>query len=318
MSNNQKKLFPVGTTFGIEGVPDSIKVEGLAKPSPMTPQVEHHVFDTDFLSDVLAWMRIGGSDGLLIKGPTGSGKTSGITQVFARLNLPLVQVTCHADMEIPELVGHQTVVDGDLVFMDGPLTTAMRMGRPLLMNEIDYLNPGTASGLNQILDGGYLIIPENGGEVVKPAEGFKLIATANTAGGGDETGMYLGTQQQNMALMDRFWVLELGYMKPEAEEAVVQAAAPKLNAPVVAKMVEMANQVRSMFMGENSGNGAIEVTMSTRTLVRWAKMSVFFGLKAKKGINPIEYSLERALGNRASPETREALRELCQRHFDGL
>lgn len=316
MSNQpQPQRFSVSQAFGIPEIPDEVEITGLSHPTAHVPQRKDYLFEKNLLSDILGWIMIGGDDGLLLSGPTGCGKTSVIEQIYARLNMPLQSVNGHDKLETPDLIGHQTFIDGDLVFQHGPLALAMKYGHGFILNEMDYLDPGTAAGLNQILDGGMLTIPENGGEVIHPAEGFRFIATANTNGGGDLTGRYLGTQQQNLAWMDRFWVVECDYMDPTQEEALLRGEAPGVPTEYLDQMVGVGNEIRRLFMGDNSSEGALEVTMSTRTLLRWGRLTQFFAGKAQQGISPIHYAFDRALGNRANPETKAALHEVLQRHF---
>lgn len=147
---------------------------------------------------------------------------------------------------------------------------------------------------------------------------FRFAATANTNGGSDETGLYQGTMRQNLALMDRFVLCEVTYPKPEAEEQLLEKTAPQLPEPLRKKMVEYANEVRRLFMGEsaNSYNTAsIEITFSTRSLLRWADLTIRYQPLARQGIQPVSYALDRALGFKACKETRAMLHELVQRVF---
>jgi cobaltochelatase CobS len=310
------KQFSVRESFGID-VPPEITVTGNAEANSFVPAVDQtYRFGRENLSDVLAWLQHGDQDALYLSGPTGSGKSSLICQIAARLNIPVQRVTAHSRLEVPELIGHHTVVDGDMVYVDGPLTTAMRYGHIFLLDEIDLLDPATAAGMNGIVEGGPLVIPENGGEVVTPHPQFRFVATGNTAGAGDRSGLYQGALRQNLAFMDRFWMVVVGYPDPVQEGKILEAAVPSLPQPIREKMIEVANTVRKLFMGEGDGDGnSIEVTMSTRTLIRWAYLTNFFkGLRAQ-GVNPISHALDRALALKASPETRQALHEIVQREM---
>jgi cobaltochelatase CobS len=216
------------------------------------------------------------------------------------------------------MIGHHTIQHGNMIFEYGPLALAMKFGGLFLLNELDLLEPSTATGLNGILDGQPLCIPENGGELITPHPMFRFAATANTNGGSDETGLYQGTLRMNLALMDRFIVCEMGYPKPEIEEQLLSQTAASLPAQIRKKMVEFANEVRRLFMGEaenNHSGNAIEVTFSTRTLLRWAQLTLRYQPLAKQGIQPVTYALDRALGFRACRETRAMLHELSQRIF---
>jgi cobaltochelatase CobS len=261
---------------------------------------------------------LGSTEPLYVFGPQGSGKSSLIKQLSARLNYPVFEVTGHNRLEFPELVGHLTVKDGQMSFQYGPLSLAMKYGGLFLLNEIDLLDPSTAAGFNSVLDGSPLCVPENGGELITPHPMFRFAATANTNGNSDETGLYQGTLRQNSAFMDRFWLCEIGYPQPVMEENLLAKIAPELPSALRSKMVEYAGEVRRLFMGSTEDkrqDAVLEVTFSTRTLIRWARLSVKFLPLAGQGISPINHALDRALAFRASSESRAFLRELSQRIF---
>jgi cobaltochelatase CobS len=108
------------------------------------------------------------SDPLYVFGPAGSGKTSLIKQLAAKLNYPVFDITGHGRLEFPDMVGHLTVEDSNMTFQYGPLALAMKFGGLFLLNEIDLLDPATAAGLNGILDGDPLRLPTPMAEPTKP------------------------------------------------------------------------------------------------------------------------------------------------------
>lgn len=205
-----------------------------------------------------------------------------------------------------------------MAFEYGPLALAMRYGGIFLANEIDITPPEVAAGLHGILDGSPLCIAENGGELITPHPMFRFAATANTNGGGDESGLYQGAQRQNMAFSGRFILCEMGYPDASIEIGLLNQRFPSLPDKLCSTMVEYANEVRKLFMGEAStGNltNTIEITFSTRSLLRWGDLTVRFQPLAHQGIQPVTYALDRALAYRASRETRAMLHELAQRMF---
>lgn len=302
------------------GKPSGTTVRGYAIPSAYTPAIDHNYIFHESSRDIVVWFVSpqGANEPLYVFGPTGCGKTSCIKQLAARLNYPVFEVTGHGRLEFADLVGHLTVKDGSMTFEYGPLALAMRYGAIILLNEIDLTSPEIAAGLNSVLDGSPLCIAENGGEIIQPHPMFRFVATANTNGGGDDTGLYQGTQRQNLAWLDRFTICAVGYPDAAVEKKLLAQRFPSLPETLCATMVDYANEVRKLFMGEAStGNltNTIEVTFSTRSLLRWGDLTVRFQPLAHQGIQPVTYALDRALAYRASRETRAMLHELAQRMF---
>ena len=298
------------------GKASGVSVKGFDTATPCTPHTDSSYQFSEASRDVIVWFLMEHPDPLYLCGPTGCGKTSLLRQLAARLNYPVYDVTGHERFEFSDLVGHLSLRGGSMAFEDGPLTLAMRNGGLMLLNEIDLCSPATLAGLNGILDGSPLCIAENNGEIVTPHPMFRFACTANTNGGMDETGLYQGALRQNLAFLDRFVMVELGYPAPQVEKHLLAQLYPAIPEDVASRMVAFAGEVRMLFMGENSSHGAIEVTLSTRTLLRWADLTIRFQPLSRQGITPITYALDRALGFRASRETRALLHELAQRHFN--
>lgn len=316
LSSLQPADLDAGEVFS--GSPSGTMVKGYAEASLFTPEIDSNYIFHEQSRDIVVWFIAPKIDPLYVYGSSGAGKSSSIKQLAARLNYPVFEVTGHSRLEFQDLTGHHTVQKGNMTFEYGPLALAMKFGGLFLCNELDLLEPSTATGFNGILDGQPLCIPENGGELILPHPMFRFAATANTNGGSDETGLYQGTLRMNVALMDRFIVCEMRYPESATEKMLLAKTAPGLPEQIREKMVEYANEVRRLFMGEKengySGN-AIEVTFSTRTLLRWADLSLRYHPLAKQGIQPVSYALDRALGFRACRETRAMLHELVQRIF---
>jgi cobaltochelatase CobS len=316
--NTQTKKFQIGQTFGIQA-PATMMVEGFEDDQhPSIPAKKEYLFRNEHLRDVLAFLANPLGDALYLTGPTGSGKTSLICQVASRLNWPVHQVTCHGRLELNDLIGQFMLVNGSMSFVHGPLAKAVRDGHLLILNEIDLMDPSELAGLNDIIEGQPLMIPQNGGEVIKPHPKFRLIATGNSAGQGDQSGLYQGVMQQNLAFLDRFRLMEVGYPEASVEKDILKSVLASMGIPVdsvmealTENMIKVANEIRKLFIGGADGSGELSVTMSTRTLVRWTNLMIAY----KRAPNALAYSLDRALTLRAEPAQREAIHRIAQDVF---
>ncbi len=279
----QTNRFIIAETFGVKA-PRGLSVEGFADTThPQIPVKKPYVF-REQLRDVLAFLAEPAGDGLLLTGPTGAGKTSLVLQVAARLNWPVQEVTCHGRMELSDLIGQFLLTEGETRFVHGPLSVAAHEGHLLVLNEMDVMDAAELAGLNDIVEGAPLVIAANGGEVIRPHAKFRVIATGNSAGSGDTSGLYQGVLRQNLAFLDRF------------------------------RVVQVANEVRRLFLGQADTGQELTVTLSTRTLVRWARLALTF----KGAPQPLAYTLDQALTARAEPEQREAIHRIAADVFGGL
>lgn len=292
-----------------EGKESGTFINGFTQPCAFTPEPDLDYEFHETARDVLLWF-MNEPEPLYVWGPTGCGKTSLLKQVATRLNYPVFEVNAHNRMEFDELCGHVTVKNHNMAYEYGPLALAMRYGGLFILNEIDVADPAVLCGLNTILDGSPLCIPENDSELIKPHPYFRFAATGNSNGSAEESGMYQGTLQQNMAFLDRFTFLYADYPDSDMEKRLLQKCTPQLPQYAREKMVDIANEVRGQFKAQQ-----MEVTFSTRALLRWAKLTVRFLPLAKQGISPILYALQRTLGDRASLPTQEALKGLIDRIF---
>jgi cobaltochelatase CobS len=321
----KKAKFKVKDLFQIN-VPDNFTVVGNEKPEEENPAFEavdpDYVFRSENLLPLIFWFFFRPEDSLFLTGPTGSGKSSLVLQFLARLNIPRQRVVGHSRLEIPELTGKIGIQDGNTVWQDGPLTIAMREGHVFVFDEIDLLDPAILAGLNGIAEGAPLVLPDNEGEVVYPHPDFKFVATGNTNGGGDESGLYQGTFQQNAAFGDRFQFHEVGYPDRGIEVKILEKISPKMPEAFRKKFVDVANTFRKLFLGEDDpsdshGMSALEIPMSTRTLIRWVSCyDMYLRNSERNNMELLIETLDFSFANRLSKESREAVHEYIQRVFE--
>lgn len=303
--------FVVRDTFNID-VPPGFVTRGFSDSShPNIPKKKPHVFTKDILRDTLAYLAMPDGDGLFFAGHYGTGKTSTPYQVAARLNWPIQSYTAHERTEFDDLVGIWKIVNGTMQFLYGPLAIAMKEGHILIINEIDRAQPGQLAGLHDIIEGHPLLIATHGGEVIHAHENFRVIVNGNSKGSGDNTGLYPGVNQLDIAFMDRFRMIECHYPSEETELNILQADAPDLPEDIRRKMVAVANHIRTLFIGGEEVAQPLTITMSTRALVRWARLTVVF----RGAPNAIGYALNQALTAKAEPEQKIAIERLAMDVF---
>ncbi|MDO4676489.1 MAG: AAA family ATPase [Anaerobiospirillum succiniciproducens] len=247
-SEEQKpKLVDCNAAFGMfDGKLPMVKVPYHA-PECLSnvPLINHsYVFEPELLTNILMFLDNPGHDSLYLAGPSGCGKTSVVFEIAARLKWPLESITLSQRTEVADLIGRNVLRNGELTYEYGPLAKAMIYGEILLLNEIDLLSPGELSALNDVLEGKTLTVVGNGGEKLYPGEGFRIIATANTKGFGDDTGFYQGARSQNQAFLDRWHFIECNYSSNKQEFAMISAAFPSINQDFVKLLLRWANVIR--------------------------------------------------------------------------
>lgn len=232
---------------------------------------QNYVFDESVLNQILLFLNNSFNDCLFLAGESGCGKTSIILQIASRLGYAVEQITCSTKTEIQDLIGHTVIKKGSLSFEYGVLTKAMLNGEILLINEIDMLSAGELAGLNDVLEGKPLTIVQNNGEVVKPHPNFRVIATGNTKGNGDRTGMYLGARVLNKAFLDRFRFIECQYPSAEVEKKIVAKACPRINENDLINFAKLAQKIREV-NNHDSLERDLSYPFTTRALLRIAKI----------------------------------------------
>lgn len=292
--------------------------EADAKVCPFIPQTDPDYVPQPFMVDVVIALRE--KMPVYLYGSTGTGKTHAVKYLASKFRLPVFEVTGHNRLEFPELVGGYHVASGDMVWHDGPLTSAMRNGGIFLLNEQSLLDPSTATGLNSVLDGSPLFIPETG-EAVPPHPAFLYVATDNSNGTGDTSGGYAGVLRQNSALLNRFMLIQATYLERAAEKKFLQAAEPSLPEDILDKMLDMATSVREGVNPPMTAHNSVQATlpesavMSMRDLKRWARLTMIYAPAASEGVVPTFKALQMAYLNRLDAGARDAAEGMFERIF---
>lgn len=299
---NCKKLFNFDCDF---------EVFGFKEPQAgYTPKIdESYVFDKNTTKAILASLMF--NQKALIQGMHGTGKSTHIEQVAARLNWPCVRINFDSQITRMDLVGKDIIKlkDGKQVteFKEGIIPFAMKNNIILVLDEYDAIKTDVSFVIHRMLEaeGKFFLLEEN--EVINPSEHFRLFATSNTLGNGDDLGIYHGTNLINQAQLDR-WniVVNLDYLNEKYEVEILIKKLPFLkndiynNLPKM--MVSLANLTRNAFK-----NGDISSLISLRTLISWGKNIEIF--------NNVKEAFILSFFNKISFEEKQIIVELYQRVF---
>ena len=266
----------VKQTFGIDS---DMKVKAFSKKNEFVPELDKdYKFDRDTTLAILSGFLH--NKKVIVHGYHGTGKSTHITNVAARLNWPCIRVNLDSHISRIDLIGKDAIVikDGKQIteFQEGILPFAIQNSVALIFDEYDAMRPDVAFLMTKVLEaeGGLTLLEKN--KVIKPNSYFRLFATANTIGLGDTTGLYTGTQQINQAQLDRWNITTtLNYLSLEKEMEIVLAKNKNLNnvkgKEKVANMIKVASLTRKGFIA-----GDISTVMSPRTVIHWAENSSIF------------------------------------------
>ncbi|MGY6635199.1 MAG: cobaltochelatase subunit CobS [Alkalilacustris sp.] len=298
----------VRDTFGIDS---DMTVKGFAERTDRVPDLDPtYKFDPDTTLAILAGFAY--NRRVMIQGYHGTGKSTHIEQVAARLNWPCVRVNLDSHISRIDLIGKDAIklVDGKqiTVFQEGILPWALRHPVAIVFDEYDAGRADVMFVIQRVLetDGKLTLLDQN--EIIRPHPSFRLFATANTIGLGDTTGLYHGTQQINQGQMDRWsLVATLNYLSHDAETAIVLAKNPHYNTAegrkTISRMVTVADLSRSAFM-----NGDLSTVMSPRTVIAWAENARIF--------RSVGYAFRLTFLNKCDELERQTVAEFYQRCFD--
>ncbi|MBU6338370.1 MAG: AAA family ATPase [Rickettsiales bacterium] len=270
---NSEKLVKIDCkkTFGINC---DFDVYGFAEGSEFVPQIDkNYVFDPKTTIAILAGFVF--NSRVLIQGMHGTGKSTHIEQVAARLNWPCVRINFDSQITRLDLVGKDVIKlknDKQITeFKEGIIPFALRRNIALVLDEYDAIKTDVSFVIHRLLenDGKFALLEEN--QVITPHQYFRIFATSNTLGAGDDLGIYHGTNLINQAQMDRWNIaVSLNYLSEKQELEILQKKLPFLNSTLhkdTAKlMIRLANITREAFK-----NGDISTLISLRTLISWGE-----------------------------------------------
>src|SRR5919112_1056067 len=235
------------------GIDSDMMVPAFSKADERVPDLDKdYVFDPQTTLAICAGFAF--NRRVMVQGYHGTGKSTHIEQVAARLNWPTIRINLDAHISRIDLVGRDAIIlkDGQQVteFREGLLPWALQHPVALVFDEYDAGRPDVMFVIQRVLEveGKLTLLDQN--RVIRPDPHFRLFATANTVGLGDTSGLYHGTQAINQGQMDRWnLVVALNYLAPETEQAIVAAKSPQTDAKVIADMVKVADMTRQGFIG---------------------------------------------------------------------
>lgn len=265
----------VRSTFGIDS---PLQVPAFEAPSELVPAIDQaYRFNPDVTLALLAGFAH--NRRVLVQGMHGTGKSTHIEQVAARLNWPCVRVNLDGHISRLDLVGRDAVVlrEGQQVteFQEGIVPWALQRPVALIFDEYDAGRPDVMFVIQRVLerDGQFTLLDQN--RVIHPHPQFRLFATSNTIGQGNLNGLYFGAQRLNHAQLDRWDVVAaLNYLSAQEEAAIVLARVPQMAAQpdLLLQMVALADLTRKGFAA-----GDVSALMSPRTVISWAENLQLFG-----------------------------------------
>lgn len=262
----------VSKTFGIDV---DWKVPAFKETSKHVPEIDdNYIFNRETTLAILAGYAH--NRRVMIQGYHGTGKSTHIEQIAARLNWPCIRINLDSHISRIDLVGKDAIVlkDGQQVteFQEGLLPWALQRPCSLVFDEYDAGRPDVMFVIQRVLEveGKLTLLDQS--RVISPHPSFRLFSTTNTIGLGDPTGLYHGTQQINQGQMDRWNIVTtLNYLAHDKEMNIVHAKIPELDQKTIANMVSVADLTRQGFV-----NGDISIVMSPRTVLMWAENARIF------------------------------------------
>jgi cobaltochelatase CobS len=354
------KQYSVGELFGVVAN-DSLTTLGYEFEDKYAPELApvmeylqskipqtspHYQFRRELLVDWMLWANHS-QKVLYLWGPTQSGKTSLVKEIYARLKVPVFELTVGKETHVSALFGdYFPESNGTLQFRYGPMVEAARYGGVLLINEFDRLKRDRAVTLNDAFSGAPFAIIGRESEIVRPQPGYRVILTGNTNLLGDTTGGYATASQHDVSVMERLFSIHCPYPSRDVDEKVVASVIEKVSddmlaywfdqegirvkvdnvirtgqqvsrAAFISACVDFAHAIRERSAdGGNPGDEALERTMSLGSLREWVRMAVLLrALPAEKNLSALHYALRKVVSELATESSRVFLHEMVKTHF---
>jgi cobaltochelatase CobS len=301
------KMVKIRELFGIDS---DMEIPAFSEADERVPDLDPaYVFDPDTTLAICAGF--GKNRRVMVQGYHGTGKSTHIEQVAARLNWPLIRINLDAHISRIDLIGRDAIVlrEGQQVteFREGLLPWALQHPVALVFDEYDAGRPDVMFVIQRVLEteGKLTLLDQN--RVIRPNPFFRLFATTNTIGLGDTTGLYHGTQAINQGQMDRWNIVAtLNYLPAAVEAQIVLAKSGEYDNPdgksQVDKMIKVADLSRQGFI-----NGDISTVMSPRTVISWAQNTLIF--------NDVGFAFRVTFLNKCDEAERPLIAEYYQRVF---
>ena len=293
------------------GIDIDMEVPAFSKPNEYVPDYdENYLFDRETTLAILAGFAF--NRRVMVQGYHGTGKSTHIEQVAARLNWPCIRINLDSHISRIDLIGKDAIVlkDGKQVteFREGLLPWALQHPVALVFDEYDAGRPDVMFVIQRVLEvqGKLTLLDQN--KVIRPHQHFRLFSTANTIGLGDTSGLYHGTQQINQGQMDRWNIVTtLNYLPHDAETDIILAkakhyASTEEGKKTVSAMVRVADLTRAAFI-----QGDVSTVMSPRTVLTWAENAEIFG--------DVGFAFRVTFLNKCDELERATVAELYQRCF---
>jgi len=286
---------------------DGDDTSNVVAKAPAAPAAPAMVFDPDYFympepvtADIN--LAIDAGQNVFIVGPAGSGKTSLLERICIKRGTKPIVISLHGEVSVDDFVGAKDLVGGQTVFTEGVLPTAMRRGVPLIIDEADATPPDVQFVLHPVLMGQPLCLTRKGAEFVTPEPGFCILATGNTVGRGDDSGLYVGTNTLNEAYLDRYGMVVEHWYLPANEEVTVLVKRTGIHKVIAENMVKVAGLAREAMLSD-----ALSSTFSTRKLLDWCKF-------VTRGMNLTRAFIYSCI-NKVGREDRRTIAEFGQRIF---